>query len=102
MLKLGSSGRSTAARRSLALLIVGLFGVACSSASISGETDTETDLPADQAGGSEAETSTSMEGPSDGDDLDDEAVGEDQSGTRGFTLDGEPIVVVSENVVNLI
>jgi hypothetical protein len=69
MLKLGSSGRTTAARRSLALLIVGLFGVACSSASVSGETDTE-----------------------------DEAVGEDQSGARGFTLDGEPIVVVSDNV----
>ena len=40
MLKLGSSGRTTTARRSLALLIVGLFGVACSSASVSGETDT--------------------------------------------------------------
>jgi hypothetical protein len=50
MLKLGSSGRTTAARRSLAVLIVGLFGVACSSASVSGETDTETDLPVDQAG----------------------------------------------------
>ncbi len=98
MLKLGSSGRTTAARRSLALLIVGLFGVACSSTSVSGETDTETDLPVDQAGGSEAETSTSTEGPSDGGDPEDEAVGEDQSGTRGFTLDGEPIVVVSDNV----
>jgi len=98
MLKLGSSGRTTAAHRSLALLVVGLLGVACSSSSVSDETDTETDLPADQAGGSEAETSASTEGPSDGGDPEDEAVGEDQSGTRGFTLDGEPIVVVSDNV----
>ena len=85
MLKVTSSVRTTAARHSLVLLVVGLLGVACSSASISDETDSGTELPADQAGDSEG-------------DLDDEAADDDQGRTQGFALDGEPIVVVSNDV----
>lgn len=98
MLKLTSPDRATAAHRLLVLLVVGLLGVACSSTSVSNETDTGAGPPADQDGGSEAETSTATEDPSEGGDSEDEAAGDDQSSTQGFTLDGEPIVVVSDNV----
>ncbi len=109
MLDISSLVRGRAVRRALALLVVGVLGVSCSSASISDETDSGTDPPADQAGETDGDEPTSPEDPADdGDraeqdssddgDTDGEATGEGQNSGSGFSLDGEPIVVVSDNV----
>ena len=109
MFDINSLVRGRAARRALALLVVGVLGVSCSSASISDETDSGIDPPADQAGETDGDEPTSPEDPaddadpaeqdsSDDGDTDGEATGEGQNSGSGFSLDGEPIVVVSDNV----
>ncbi|MGA1551423.1 MAG: hypothetical protein ACO38A_04990, partial [Ilumatobacteraceae bacterium] len=109
MFDVNSFVRGRAARRALALLIVGMLGVSCSSASISDETDSATDSRADEARETDSGEPSSPENPVDdadpaeqdpsGDgDIDGEASGEGQNSDSGFSLDGEPIVVVSDNV----
>ena len=67
---------------------MGVLGVSCSSASIPDETDSGTDLPADQV----------EQGLSEDGEMAGETPGEGQASSGGFSLDGEPIVVVSDNV----
>ncbi|MGA1753834.1 MAG: hypothetical protein ACO395_10870, partial [Pontimonas sp.] len=109
MFDINSIVRGRAARRALALLIVGMLGVSCSSASISDETDSATDSRADEARETDSGEPTSPENPVDdadpaeqdpsgNGDIDGEASGEGQNSDSGFSLDGEPIVVVSDNV----
>ena len=83
MLSVMSSEGTSAASRCLVLLVIGLLGISCSSASVSDETDAGTALPTDQAGGFEGDTAAATQDPSVEGDSEDEATGSADESTAG-------------------